>query len=406
MAKPRKDLFKRIEEEFGAYNIGPTFRRTINRHIENAFKEQGKIKWEQLTEQEKDMFLYVFEKDKLFEMARTSNAKKEKINEKIKDSWLLESNDIKLHNKKESDYDKQFYDEKQTEEQKKTAYKGLVKAFGKYDIRDVSIPTYDEWVKEHHTIREYCKYYEEMLIAEDVYDAKQVEESRVDHVLFRTLMKYINEDLFGEVEIDTDMIRRALTFIDGFPVEDVGKLEYQLKSADELERTQLEDECKSDCIDEIKNKYHEKLVEIAERKETDGTSEQIRIKSGEQLDLEEKTGNPAAICQDNELFNKYRKLEEEILYKKLRELCHDELAELERKQKEEIHQNRLKKIYTEKMDAECLNELLKSIPKEELEEIYMQNKKKKIQDNRLYQLYKRKLENFDFYRVTDEKNSD
>lgn len=209
-----------VEERKKVKQDKETYRKLIRRRFEKLFPGKS---WDDLSQSEKDVFVYVDIKEDILERYVGDKHKKEtitrKIDEKLKtilNERLLVEHNRKKYNKFRTDY----YKPEDSDTPKRKAYDKFCE-----DLTDINchvpIPSYNEWIQWNEKaisesgtpLRIYdCLndfYYNSGL--ENTQVKNNVSQAEVDHVVVEILKNIIEEE-WG-IEINIPKIRECLTFV-------------------------------------------------------------------------------------------------------------------------------------------------------------------------------------------------
>lgn len=202
-------------------NTKHTIRKYIRENLKKTF--QGK-EWTELSELEKDRFIFIIIRDKMINNYM-DKAKRYRLNrkiDKILNERLIRADiEIEKYNDMMSKIYDVYYKESDTDIEKMEAYKQFCN-----DLSDVnkfiSIPTYDEWVIGAKRIYDYVMDFTSQTHMESNSEYRPATQSQIDHVIIKMILKIISDKL--NMCVNISKIDECLSFLNNFQVEDFEEL--------------------------------------------------------------------------------------------------------------------------------------------------------------------------------------
>ncbi len=221
---------------FKAYNIqekalNKATKNTIQSYIRRHLKKEygNNVKWENLSQLEKDRFVYIIIYNSMFQlyscfMTSPQNAKKY-IQKKINETLIGASENIKKYNDDLAIIYKHYYNEADSEEDKKKAYTEFAQNMNNL-FGEGFAPLYEKWIEQNKgrepdehgnetTLRiiDYVKSYQS---GDYLPDNSSVSPSEIDHFVIEIICHYLSKN----IDINLPLIRESLEFIKNHPRED------------------------------------------------------------------------------------------------------------------------------------------------------------------------------------------
>lgn len=186
-------------------------------------------KWDDLSELEKELFIYIQIAGYMFKKCVPAHKKKrirEKIKAHVSGVWLNAANDIYREKSLRSRYfyDKPAFDamadDNKKAKAKKDAYKQFTEAMREFSP-DTPVPSLEEWAADNEEAPKNINDYElrhilshEAVEPTPVKTESKASQADIDHVLLMTIVKILREQKIAY--IDVEKIERCLTFINTF----------------------------------------------------------------------------------------------------------------------------------------------------------------------------------------------
>lgn len=223
-----KRIFSVYEIKWG-YNKDKekdTAQKYLKRTLEKQFPGR---KWNELSELEKELFIYFYITDYMIKKCVPANKQeriKEKIEAHVSGVYLNAANAIYREKTLRSRYfyDKPAFDaiadDNEKAKAKKDAYKQFTKALQKVSP-DTPVPSLEEWATDNEEAPKNIKDYElrhilshEAVEPEPIKTEPKASQADIDHVLLMTIVKILREQKIAD--IDVEKIEKCLTFINAF----------------------------------------------------------------------------------------------------------------------------------------------------------------------------------------------
>lgn len=215
-----------IKWDYGDSKKRDTTKKYLKRALEKCYPGR---KWDELSEPEKELFIYVHIAKYMIDECVPSH-KENRIREKIKAHvsgvWLNAANDIyrKKSLRSRYFYDKPAFDamadDNKKAKAKKDAYKQFTEAMREFSP-DTPVPSLEEWAADNEEAPKNINDYElrhilshEAVEPTPVKTESKASQADIDHVLLMTIVKILREQKIAY--IDVEKIERCLTFINTF----------------------------------------------------------------------------------------------------------------------------------------------------------------------------------------------
>jgi len=206
-------------------------RKYIRENLNKRFPDKT---WFDLSALEKNHFILIEIKDK-FISDYIDISKQKRINAKIdkliSESMLQADMEIKEYNEKISNVYKSYYNEVDSDEDKKGAYEQFCNDLANINEL-VPIPTYEQWIhanESHNAIKKtphrdfgiydyLMSYINENHPHANLDYYNPVSQAQVDHVLLQTIVSILKVE--NNIKIDIPLIKECLEFTNNFYIED------------------------------------------------------------------------------------------------------------------------------------------------------------------------------------------
>lgn len=224
-----KDIFEVYEIKEKNDNRKRVMRGDIRKQFEATYTDRKgediENAWSELTDFERNRFIYIIIRatmlDKYVDASRhtTINSKLDRF---INKNMLKTENAVHEYNENLSEVFKIYYcktDSRQEMERKYQMFCSVLKTYN----ASVPIPSYEEWIERNKIkairVFDYCQSYFDEKNQESFCEEKiAVSQAEIDNITLWTLMKAL------KIEIDTQAIEEAISYVKNYPVEEFDKL--------------------------------------------------------------------------------------------------------------------------------------------------------------------------------------
>lgn len=257
------------------------YRKLIKRRFEKLFHWKN---WEELSQTEKNTFVYIDLKEDMFHHYVTENTKQKRIAKKIDEKLreILCPEYLMEHNRKNANmFRTDYYKPEDSDTPKRKAYAEFCRDLSAINSR-VPIPGFDEWIQQNERARaseqgrglriyDYVMDFYYNPGSQNAESKNKVSQTEVDHVVVEILKKKIEEEL--GIEINIPKIQECLSFIKNNEFEEFEEMPTEYDSSPETEKNISKEEQQKYIEDS--NRYFMYLemlrnLEFVEKKETTG----------------------------------------------------------------------------------------------------------------------------------------